>query len=234
MPVPEPKKGESEDKFMERCMHEVSKNSDRSNDQNVAICKQTWRDAKKEEKADSNFTRPDIYKNMNTFKTLAEARGAYDTLAAELADTKKKLDTIAELEAQLSESKAFGLTTATENENFRLLIVQKDEEISRFQTEIKGFQAENATLSGQISELKTELETAQKQQKSAKLHARELVAASGGAPIAVDQAEINRMQAGDEKEYLANMAKTTDSAELNRLYKEYNRIFRPNGKQKKN
>ena len=82
--------------------------------------------------------------------------------------------------------------------------------------------------------LKSDVETLQKSEKTAKLHARELVAASGGAPVAVDQTEINRMQAGDEKEHLAAMAKTTDQAELNRLYREYNTIFRPNGKHKKN
>jgi chromosome segregation ATPase len=169
---------------------------------------------------------------MNQFKTLAEARGAYEQLATELAETQKKTAQIAELEAQLAESKAFGSTTATENENFRLLIVQKDEEISRFQTEIKGFQAENAALSLKIGELGAELEASKKSQKTAKIHARELVAASGGVPIAVDQAEINRMQAGDEKEFLDEMAKTTDPAELSRLYREYNKLFRPNGKHK--
>ena len=170
---------------------------------------------------------------MNQFKTLSEARGAYEELTAKLAEAEQKTARIAELESQLAEANAFRAESQTENENFRTLIVQKDGEISRFQGEIKGFQSEISALSGQVSELKTELETAQKQQKSAKLHARELVAATGGAPIAVDQAEINRMQAGDEKEYLANMAKTTDSSELNRLYREYNKLFRPNGKQKK-
>ena len=45
MPVPKPKEGESQDDYMKRCMHEVSKNTERSNDQNVAICMNTWRDA---------------------------------------------------------------------------------------------------------------------------------------------------------------------------------------------
>ena len=163
---------------------------------------------------------------MNQFKTLSEARTAYEELTTKLADSEQRTARLTESESQLVQAQ-------TENENFRALIVQKDEEISRLGGEIKGFQAENAALSGQISGLKTELETAQKQQKSAKLHARELVAATGGAPIALDQAEINRMQAGDEKEYVAQMAKTTDQTELNRLYREYNKLFRPNGKQKK-
>ena len=160
------------------------------------------------------------------FKTLAEARGAYDALAAQLADMQAKMAGFADLEAQLAESKAFGSTTATENENFRLLIVQKDEEIS-------ALKAEKQTLSERISEFKTEIETLKKEQKTAKTHARELVAASGGAPMTVDQSEINRMQAGDENELVAEMKKTTDSKRLNQLYEEYNRRFRPNGQYKK-
>jgi hypothetical protein len=45
MPVPKPKEGEDQSSFMKRCMTEVSKNKERSNDQNVAICLNTWRDA---------------------------------------------------------------------------------------------------------------------------------------------------------------------------------------------
>jgi hypothetical protein len=147
-------------------------------------------------------------------------------LTAKLADYEQKTVRINELESQLAESNVFRAEAQTENENFRTLIVQKD-------TEIVALTAEKAGFLEQISGFRTELETAQKQQKSVKLHARELVAATGGAPIAVDQAEINRMQAGDEKEYVAAMAKTTDSAELNRLYREYNQIFRANGKKKR-
>ena len=162
---------------------------------------------------------------MHTFKTLAEARSAYEQLAAELAETQNKVANLAAIEAQLAEAKAFGSAAATENENFRLLIVQKDAEIA-------GLQRENQVFSDQVSELKSELETLQKNQKSAKIHARELVAASGGAPVAVDQAEIAKMQAGTEHEFVQAMAKETNPAELSRLYREYNRLFRPNGKTK--
>jgi 23S rRNA C2498 (ribose-2'-O)-methylase RlmM len=148
---------------------------------------------------------------MNTFKTLAEARGAYEQLAAELAETQNKLADLAAIEAQLAEAKAFGSAAATENENFRLLIVQKDAEIA-------GLQRENQVFSDQVSELKNELETLQKNQKS--------------APVAVDQAEIAKMQAGTEREFVQAMAKETNPAELSRLYREYNRLFRPNGKTK--
>ena len=45
MPIT-PRKGESKDAFMERCMSEVSDaDPDRSDEQNVAICSTAWRDA---------------------------------------------------------------------------------------------------------------------------------------------------------------------------------------------
>lgn len=45
MPLPKPRKGESQSDFMSRCMHEASKSPDRTNEQNVAACLGTWRDA---------------------------------------------------------------------------------------------------------------------------------------------------------------------------------------------
>src|SRR5262252_1312582 len=48
MPVPKPHKDESQDDFISRCMHEVSQNSDRTNEQNLAICHQAWRDRNKQ------------------------------------------------------------------------------------------------------------------------------------------------------------------------------------------
>lgn len=51
MPVPKPRKGESQDDFMGRCMHEVSKNKDRDQKQNVAICMNTWREARGKKRA---------------------------------------------------------------------------------------------------------------------------------------------------------------------------------------
>jgi len=45
MPMPKPRKGESQSDYMGRCMHEMSQGSDRTNEQNVAACMQGWRDA---------------------------------------------------------------------------------------------------------------------------------------------------------------------------------------------
>src|SRR6516164_4133886 len=44
MPIPSPRKGESQSDFVGRCMHEASKSPDRTNEQNVAICLQAWRE----------------------------------------------------------------------------------------------------------------------------------------------------------------------------------------------
>ena len=198
-------------------MHEASKNPDRSNEQNVAICMQAWRDAKKEGKADS--------KCMNTFKTLAEARTAYDALARDYADLDQKTAKISDLEAELAESKASLASVGTENESFRTMISLKDSEISSLNGEIAALRTDNLGL-------KTQVETLEKSQKTAKIQARELVAASGGTPIAVDQGEIARMQAGSEKEFLADMLKEQNPDRLNQLYNQYNKLFRSNGKKK--
>lgn len=215
MPIPTPHKGEKQDDFMERCMHEASQNPDRTNDQNVAICMDAWRnkDSKKTEET------------MNTFKTLAEARGAYETLALRLAEMEQKEADTSELEARLAELKRSQADLGIENEKFKVQIEQKE-------TEIGTLKIENITLKSEISGLKEAISGLEKSQKSAKMHARELVAASGGAPIAIDQTEINRMQTGNEKEMIAEMAKEQDPSRLAQLYNEYNRLFRPNGKKK--
>jgi hypothetical protein len=67
MPVPKPQKGESQSDYMSRCMTEVSKNKDRTNEQNVAICLSTWRDSKK------SLDMPAMYRSARI------ASGAIDT-----------------------------------------------------------------------------------------------------------------------------------------------------------
>jgi HK97 family phage major capsid protein/HK97 family phage prohead protease len=48
MPIPKPEKDESQEHFMNRCMHEVHQvDPNRPNDQNVAICLGAWQDAHK-------------------------------------------------------------------------------------------------------------------------------------------------------------------------------------------
>lgn len=44
MPIPTPQKNEKQSEFMTRCMHEAATNPNRSNEQNVAICLDAWRE----------------------------------------------------------------------------------------------------------------------------------------------------------------------------------------------
>jgi predicted nucleic acid-binding Zn-ribbon protein len=156
---------------------------------------------------------------MNAFKTLAEARSAFEALETETVELRGKANEIPQLTAQLAEAKAFSAETATENENFRALIVQKDTEIGTKTMQIEGLQTEISAFKTQVSEL-------EKGQKTAKQHARELVAATGGAPINVDQSEINKMQAGSEAEMAKAMLAEHDPVRLGALYEEYNRLYR--------
>ena len=156
---------------------------------------------------------------MNAFKTLAEARSAFDALETETTELRAKVALIPDLEGQLAESRAFETTAITEKENFNTLIVQKDQEISELKASIDASAATNLNLKNQILEL-------EKGQKSAKQHARELVAATGGAPVNVDQTEIQKMQAGSEDEYKKLMLAEHDPKRLAQLYNEYNQLFR--------
>ena len=156
---------------------------------------------------------------MNTFKTLAEARSAFEALETETAELRSKVTEIAALQAELAETKTFMSDAMTENENFRLLIVQKDEQIAADANRFGALETENALLKTQISEF-------EKGQKTAKQHARELVAASGGAPVSVDQSEIQKMQVGSEAEFLKTMLAEQDPKRLGQLYEQYNQLFR--------
>jgi predicted nucleic acid-binding Zn-ribbon protein len=156
---------------------------------------------------------------VNAFKTLAEARSAFEALEAETVELRGKANEIPQITAQLAEAKAFLADATTENENFRLLIVQKDTEIGTKTVQIEGLQTEISGLKTQVSEL-------EKGQKTAKQHARELVAATGGTPVSVDQSEINKMQAGSEAEMAKAMLAEHDPVRLGQLYEEYNRLYR--------
>jgi hypothetical protein len=156
---------------------------------------------------------------MNAFKTLAEARSAFEALETETVELRGKVNEIPQITAQLAEAKAFLADATTENENFRLLIVQKDEQIAAQGIALEVVKTENVSLKTQLQEL-------EKGQKTAKQHARELVAATGGAPVSVDQSEINKMQAGSEAEMAKAMLAEHDPVRLGQLYEEYNRLYR--------
>jgi predicted RNase H-like nuclease (RuvC/YqgF family) len=156
---------------------------------------------------------------MNAFKTLAEARSAFEALEAETVELRGKANEIPQIIAQLADAKAFLAHATTQNENFQLLIVQKDTEITAKAGEIEVLKTGYDELRAQLSEL-------EKGQKTAKQHARELVAATGGAPVSVDQSEINKMQAGSEAEMAKAMLAEHDPVRLGQLYEEYNRLYR--------
>lgn len=155
----------------------------------------------------------------NTFKTLTEARTAYEALELETADLRLKVAGIAAIEAQLTEAKAFLADAMHENEDFTALIVQKDGEIGVKTDQLEDAKTEIAGLRMQISEL-------EKGKKTVKQQARELVAATGGAPVQVDQSEIAKMQAGSEAEMAKAMLAEHDPIKLGQLYDQYNQLFR--------
>jgi len=49
MPVPKPESGQTKNQYMDVCMHEVSKGSKRTQDQNVAICLGEWSKSNEED-----------------------------------------------------------------------------------------------------------------------------------------------------------------------------------------
>src|SRR5215510_13131022 len=60
MPLPKPHKGEAQDAFMARCMHEAYGSDapeDRTQEQAVAMCFQAWRDKDKKQMADAEVQR---------------------------------------------------------------------------------------------------------------------------------------------------------------------------------
>lgn len=161
------------------------------------------------------------------FKTLAEARTAYDALSAEFVVVQGRVANLPAIEASLAESKAELAVAMTTNAGLESLVVQKD-------TEISGLKAENNAQGAEIMVLKTQVSELEKGQKTVQQAARELVAASGGAPLAIDQTEINKFQAGSAKEMIAEMAKTSDPVRLKQLYDQFNETYRPeHGKKSK-
>ena len=54
MPIPSPRKGETQDGFMTRCMgDEVMKKEFTNNKQRVAVCSQKWRDKNKKDSSEA-------------------------------------------------------------------------------------------------------------------------------------------------------------------------------------
>jgi len=64
MPIPQPKKNESQNDYMGRCMHKIGK-EDRPQNQKVAICLNTYRNPKNKSKAEIEIDFSEDIKNMN-------------------------------------------------------------------------------------------------------------------------------------------------------------------------
>ena len=64
MPIPQPKKNESQNDYMGRCMHKIGK-EDRPQNQKVAICLNTYRNPKEKAKAEIEIDFTEDIKNMN-------------------------------------------------------------------------------------------------------------------------------------------------------------------------
>jgi chromosome segregation ATPase len=160
---------------------------------------------------------------MNVFKTLSEARSAFEQLETETADLRIKAALVPSLETELAETRGSLAGLQTEYDKLKGQNTEKDGQIA-------AVTAANGSLVVEVATLKNSLETLEKGQKSVKQQARELVAASGGPPLAVDQAEISKMQVGSEKELKAAMLAEHDPDKLAALYKQYNENYRPKKK----
>ena len=64
MPIPQPKKNESQNDYVGRCMHKIGK-EDRPQDQKVAICINTYKNSKKKAKAEIEIDFSEEIKDMN-------------------------------------------------------------------------------------------------------------------------------------------------------------------------
>lgn len=64
MPIPQPKKNESQNDYMGRCMHKIGK-EDRPQNQKIAICLNTYRNPKEKAKAEIEIDFSEDIKNMN-------------------------------------------------------------------------------------------------------------------------------------------------------------------------
>ncbi len=78
MPVPTPRKGETQDKFMGRCMtflHNENMEAKRPQKQMAAICLSQWREKSKAEEASSD--EPAVEINTEFIKTFLEKHPEY-------------------------------------------------------------------------------------------------------------------------------------------------------------
>jgi chromosome segregation ATPase len=143
------------------------------------------------------------------FRNLASAREEYIKLSQELAAAKEALNRVETLEADNSDLKV-------QLENALKSVVDGTAQIASQDAAIKAKDEELKILAGNLNVLTTRCNDLEKNAKSVKAQARELVAASAGAPAAVDNSELEMT----ETDLIRAMAATNDSKEMNALYRQ--------------
>ena len=147
--------------------------------------------------------------NELPFKTLATLREEYIKLAEELAAAKEVVARTETLEIENSDLKTQLGNVQKSLEDGNALLASRDAFITAKDAEIK-------TLAGSLSVLSARCADLEKNQKSIKAQARELVAASAGPPVPVDNSEMEMT----ERDLVRAMANETDTKKLNALYRQ--------------
>jgi hypothetical protein len=147
--------------------------------------------------------------NELPFKNLASAREEYIKLSQELAAAKEALNRVETLEADNSDLK-------TQLEHALDSVVDANDKIASKDALIKAKDEELKILAGNVNVLTSRCNDLEKHTKSVKAQARELVAASAGAPAPVDNSELEMT----ETDLIRAMAAETDTKRLNALYRQ--------------
>jgi chromosome segregation ATPase len=148
--------------------------------------------------------------NEVPFKNLSTAREQYMKLVEELAAAKEAVNRIETLEADNSDLK-LQLASALDS------VVDANNQLTSKEAAIKAKDEELKILAGNVNVLTTRANDLEKNAKSVKTQARELVAASAGAPAPVDNSELEMTQT----DLIRAMAAETDTKKLNALYRQF-------------
>jgi hypothetical protein len=144
------------------------------------------------------------------FKNLASAREEYIKLSEELAAAKETLSRVETLEADNGDLKVQLESALKSVATGAAQIVSQDAVIKAKEEELK-------ILAGNLNVLTLRCNDLEKNAKSVKAQARELVAASAGPPAAVDNSEMEMSQ----EDLTKAMRAETDTKRLNALYRQF-------------
>jgi chromosome segregation ATPase len=154
--------------------------------------------------------------NEVPFKNLASAKEEYIKLSEEFASVKEKLTQFDALEADNSELKTQLEIAQKSVMDGTAQIAFRDEALSAKDTLIVAKDDEIKQLKADIDLLNVKCRDLERTQKSVKTQARELVAASAGAPAAVDNSEMEMT----ETDIAKAMRQEFDPQKLNALYRQ--------------